>query len=34
MMKQRQPFRIVLSDVSLSSTQVLELFALLNLGFV
>jgi hypothetical protein len=34
MMKQRQPFYIVLSDVNLSSTQMLELFALLNLGFV
>ena len=33
-MKQRHPFRVVLSDVNLGSTQMLELFALLNLGLV
>jgi len=33
-MKQNYPFRIVLSDVSGSPPQPLELFALLNLGLV
>lgn len=33
-MRQRHPFRIVLSDVSGSLTPQLELFALLNLGLV
>ncbi len=33
-MRQTQPFRVVLSEVSGSLTQRLELFALLNLGLV
>lgn len=33
-MKQRHPFRIILSDTIGSLTQQLELFALLNLGLV